>query len=318
MKNMNLQYMSTRNPKITATASQAVLKGLADDGGLFVPERIPALSVSLGELKGMTYQETASAVMKEFLTDYTEAELKACIARAYDSKFDTREIAPIAKVDDTYYLELFHGPTIAFKDMALSILPHLMTTAAKKNGAEGEIISDLVQREGFGPEDVEEIIVDPPVRARMWAPDEGFTSVTHAQFSIPFVIASFLYDPHPGAHWYTPERMKDPKRIALAKRVKAGPSPEESPMSSFKQFREERGFPMKTITVKLKDGRTFVEKMDCHPGHPDNMMSREQFADRFRVQAAPVLQGEALEKALDTLCRIEEVEDISTLDGLLG
>ena len=175
-----------------------------------------------------------------------------------------------------------------------------------------------MQREGFGPEDVEEIIVDPPVRARMWAPDEGFTSVTHAQFSIPFVIASFLYDPHPGAHWYTPERMKDPKRIALAKRVKAGPSPEESPMSSFKQFREERGFPMKTITVKLKDGRTFVEKMDCHPGHPDNMMSREQFADRFRVQAAPVLHGEALGKALDTLCRIEEVEDISTLDGLLG
>ena len=140
MKNMNLQYMSTRNPKITATASQAVLKGLADDGGLFVPERIPALPVSLGELKGMTYQETAYAVMKEFLTDYTEEELKACIARAYDSKFDTREIAPIAKVDDTYYLELFHGPTIAFKDMALSILPHLMTTAAKKNGAEGEIV----------------------------------------------------------------------------------------------------------------------------------------------------------------------------------
>ena len=76
---------------------------------------------------------------------------------------------------------------------------------------------------------------------------------------------------------------------ALAKRVKAGPSPEESPMSSFKQFREEQGFPMKTVTVKLKDGRTFTEKMDCHPGHPDNMMTREQFVDRFRIQAAPAL-----------------------------
>ena len=181
-----------------------------------------------------------------------------------------------------------------------------------------EIIHDLVQKEKFGPEDVEEIIVDPPVRARMWAPDEGFTSVTHAQFSIPFVIASYLYDPHPGAHWYTPERMKDPKRIALAKRVKAGPSPEESPMSSFKQFREERGFPMKTVTVKLKDGRVFTEKMDCHPGHPDNMMSREEFVERFRIQAAPVLQGERMEKAIETLCSIEKVEDIASLADLLS
>ena len=181
-----------------------------------------------------------------------------------------------------------------------------------------EIIHDLVAEHGFGPEDVEEIIVDPPVKGRMWAPDEGFTSVTHAQFSIPFVIASWLYDHHPGAHWYTAEKMKDPKTIALAKRVKAGPSPEESPMSSFKMFREETGFPMKTVTVKLKDGRTFVKKMDCHPGHPDNMMTREQFADRFRIQAAPVLQGEALEKALDVLCNIENVEDIASLSGLLG
>ena len=140
MKNMNLQYMSTRNPKIRATASQAVLQGLAGDGGLFVPEKIPALPVSLGELKGMTYQETAYVVMKEFLTDYTEEELRSCIARAYDSKFDTEDIAPISRVDDTYYLELFHGATIAFKDMALSILPHLMTTAAKKNGVDKEIV----------------------------------------------------------------------------------------------------------------------------------------------------------------------------------
>ena len=137
---MNLQYTSTRNPNSRVTASQAVLKGLADDGGLFVPERIPALPVSLEELKDMTYQETAYTVMKEFLTDYTEEELKACIARAYDEKFDTEEIAPLAKVDGVYYLELFHGPTIAFKDMALSILPHLMTTAARKNGADREIV----------------------------------------------------------------------------------------------------------------------------------------------------------------------------------
>ena len=137
---MNLLYKSTRDAEKTVTASQAILKGLADDGGLFVPISIPKLPVSLGELKEMTYQEIAYTVMKEFLTDFTEEELKSCIAKAYDSKFDTEEIAPLAKVEDAYYLELFHGATIAFKDMALSILPHLLTTSAKKNQVKNEIV----------------------------------------------------------------------------------------------------------------------------------------------------------------------------------
>ena len=137
---MNLLYKSTRNGEKTVTASEAILKGLADDGGLFVPVTIPKLDVSLDELKDMTYQETAYAVMKQFITDFTEEELKHCIAKAYDTKFDTEEIAPLVKVDGTYYLELFHGATIAFKDMALSILPHLLTTAAKKNNVKNEIV----------------------------------------------------------------------------------------------------------------------------------------------------------------------------------
>ena len=137
---MNLLYKSTRNSDKTVTASEAILKGLADDGGLFVPEYIPKLDVTVDELKGMTYQETAYAVMKQFLTDFTEEELKHCIDSAYDSKFDTEVIAPLVKVEDTYHLELFHGATIAFKDMALSILPHLLTTAAKKNNVTKEIV----------------------------------------------------------------------------------------------------------------------------------------------------------------------------------
>lgn len=137
---MELLYKSTRNAEQTVTASEAILKGLADDGGLYVPVSIPKLDVTLEELKDLSYQETAYAVMKQFLTDFTEEELKNCIAKAYDSKFDTEEIAPLAKVDDTYYLELFHGATIAFKDMALSILPHLLTTAAKKNHVKNEIV----------------------------------------------------------------------------------------------------------------------------------------------------------------------------------
>ena len=137
---MNLLYKSTRNSDKTVTASEAILKGLADDGGLFVPEYIPKLDVTVDELKGMTYQETAYAVMKQFLTDFTEEELKHCIDSAYDSKFDTEVIAPLVKVEDTYHLELFHGATIAFKDMALSILPHLLTTAAMKNNVTKEIV----------------------------------------------------------------------------------------------------------------------------------------------------------------------------------
>lgn len=137
---MDLIYSSTRNAKEKVTASQAILKGLADDGGLFVPDSIPSLDVTIDELADMSYQETAYAVMKQFLTDFTEEELKECIEKAYDSKFDTNEIAPLVESDGAFYLELFHGPTIAFKDMALSILPHLLITAARKNQVKNDIV----------------------------------------------------------------------------------------------------------------------------------------------------------------------------------
>ena len=137
---MQVLYKSTRGTGEELTASQAILKGLAEDGGLFVPTSIPVLETSLEELSQKSYQEVAYEVMSRFLTDFTEEELKACISKAYDEKFDTREIAPLVQKGDAYYLELFHGATIAFKDMALSILPHLMTTAAKKNHAEKEIV----------------------------------------------------------------------------------------------------------------------------------------------------------------------------------
>lgn len=133
-------YVSTRNANEKVTASQAILKGLAENGGLFVPENIPVLKVPMEKLAEMTYQEIAYEVMRLFLTDFTEEELKACINGAYDSKFDTEEIAPLVKVQDTNYLELFHGSTIAFKDMALSILPHLLITSAQKNQVNQEIV----------------------------------------------------------------------------------------------------------------------------------------------------------------------------------
>lgn len=136
---MGLMYKSTRSDE-KVTASYAILKGLAEDGGLFVPEYIPQLDVSMAQLAGMDYRQVAYEVMKLFLADFTEEELKHCINGAYDEKFDTEKIAPIVKADQAYYLELYHGATIAFKDMALSILPYLMTTAAKKNQVKNEIV----------------------------------------------------------------------------------------------------------------------------------------------------------------------------------
>ncbi len=137
---MGVMYSSTRNADVKYRASEAILKGLADDGGLFVPDSIPTLDVSVDELAKMSYQETAYEVMKLFLSDFTEEELKSCIEKAYDSKFDTPEIAPLVSADGAYYLELFHGSTIAFKDMALSILPYLLTTSAKKNQVKNDIV----------------------------------------------------------------------------------------------------------------------------------------------------------------------------------
>ena len=137
---MDIKYVSTRGDKEKVTASQAILSGIAPDGGLYVPETFPKLDKSLTELKGLNYREIAYEVMKLFLTDFTEEELKACIDSAYDSKFDTEEIVPMKEADGLTYLELFHGPTLAFKDMALSILPYLMVTSAKKNNLKEKII----------------------------------------------------------------------------------------------------------------------------------------------------------------------------------
>ena len=137
---MEVLYRSTRGNGSTVTASNAILKGLSEDGGLFVPDQIPVLDIPMEQLAQMSYQEVAYEVMSRFLTDFTEEELKKCIQSAYDQKFDTDVIAPLVKADGAYYLELFHGSTIAFKDMALSILPYLLTTAAKKNGVTNDIV----------------------------------------------------------------------------------------------------------------------------------------------------------------------------------
>ena len=137
---MTLVYQSTRDAKNTVSASQAILQGLATDGGLFTPISMPRVELDFSVLKDASYQEIAKLILSAFLDDFTADELDYCINNAYDSKFDMPAIASVVKLKGQYNLELFRGSTIAFKDMALSILPYLMTTAAKKHGLENEIV----------------------------------------------------------------------------------------------------------------------------------------------------------------------------------
>ncbi|MDR1700988.1 MAG: threonine synthase [Lachnoclostridium sp.] len=137
---MSILYHSTRGSSKKVTASAAILKGLADDGGLYVTESFPLLDIPVESLSKLSYQETAYEIMKLFLGDFTEEELKESIDKAYDEKFETKEIVPFVKKGDAFFLELYHGQTAAFKDMALSILPHLLKVSAKKNGVTKEIV----------------------------------------------------------------------------------------------------------------------------------------------------------------------------------
>jgi len=136
----NLYYKSTRSEKERILSSEAIVNGIAGDGGLYVPESLPSIDLLFSKLLKMSYKELAYFIIRKFLTDFTGDELRFCIEKAYDEKFDTPEIAPIVKKDDIFFLELYHGATAAFKDMALSILPYLLTAAVKKIGIEKEIV----------------------------------------------------------------------------------------------------------------------------------------------------------------------------------
>jgi len=135
-----IYYKSTRGNKNEVKSAEAIARGLSEDGGLFVPTSIPKLTIGLEELKKMDYKELAFTIMKEFLTDYAEGDLLESINKAYDEKFDTPIIAPLVKKGESYFLELYHGPTLAFKDMALSILPYLLKNAVKKLNIDKEMV----------------------------------------------------------------------------------------------------------------------------------------------------------------------------------
>ncbi len=176
-----LLYKSTRGGDKNVTASQAILQGLAKDGGLFVPEKLPTLDGDISEYAGLDYREVAYRVMKQFLTDFTEEELRACIANAYDEKFDVKELVPVVKVDGAYHLELFHGATIAFKDMALSILPHFMVTSLKKNNIDKEIVILTATSGDTGKAALAGFADVPGTRIIVFYPKDGVSKIQELQ-----------------------------------------------------------------------------------------------------------------------------------------
>lgn len=176
-----MRYISTRGRLETKTSAQAILQGLAKDKGLFVPVEIPKFHKDLSYMKGMDYKEIALEVLSKYLTDYTEEELKDCIQKAYDEKFEESEIVPIANKGGAFFLELYHGKTAAFKDMALSILPHLLTKAMKKENEDKKIVilaatsgdTGKAALEGFADVDNTEIIV--------FFPEDGVSEIQKQQ-----------------------------------------------------------------------------------------------------------------------------------------
>lgn len=174
-------YKSTRGSEDRKNAAQAVIQGIARDKGLFVPESIPELPFSLNDMKGKTYQEIAFAVIHSFFTDYTAEEIRHCVNGAYDKKFEAAEVVPLVKAGDAYFLELYHGRTAAFKDMALSILPYLMTTAMKKEKEDKKIVILTATSGDTGKAALEGFADVPNTEIIVFYPNEGVSQVQERQ-----------------------------------------------------------------------------------------------------------------------------------------
>ncbi|TCS79741.1 threonine synthase [Pectinatus cerevisiiphilus] len=176
-----MKYTSTRSKNDHIDAAQAIIKGIAADGGLFVPDEIPQIdNAFLMELLSSSYQERASKILSLYLPDYTDAEISHCVQAAYtNKKFDTPAIAPLTKLaDGKYILELWHGPTSAFKDMALQLLPQLMSTALQKTKQKNDVVILVATSGDTGKAALEGFCDVPKIKIIVFYPQHG---VSHMQ-----------------------------------------------------------------------------------------------------------------------------------------
>ena len=181
--NIAMKYISTRGLKQSLTSAEAIIAGIANDGGLFVPTEIPQIDADfIDSLINLSYQDRAKKILEKFLVDYSEMELTNCVNNAYGfNKFDDSKVAPVVSAGDNHILELWHGPTSAFKDMALQLLPQLMATALKKTGEKNQIVilvatsgdTGKAALEGF--KDVEQI------KILVFYPDNGVSQIQRLQ-----------------------------------------------------------------------------------------------------------------------------------------
>ena len=177
-------YKSTRDSSIRVESAAAIAKGISEEGGLFVPESIPSISMDeLKSLAGMNYAQRAAFVFSKYLTDYTDAELRFCTESAYTTKaFDTENIAEIAHLfEGTYMLELWHGPTCAFKDMALQILPYFLTTAVKKLNMDKKVVILVATSGDTGKAALEGFKDVPGTEIMVFYPVEGVSDMQKRQ-----------------------------------------------------------------------------------------------------------------------------------------
>ena len=176
-----IKYKSTRGSERRLSAASAIIAGIAEDKGLYVPESVPALPMDIEDMQKMNYKEIAYTIIRSFFDDYTDEEMKACVDGAYDGKFEADDVVPIVKAGDAYFLELYHGRTAAFKDMALSILPYLLTPAVKKENEEAKICILTATSGDTGKAALEGFADVPGTEIIVFFPDKGVSEVQKRQ-----------------------------------------------------------------------------------------------------------------------------------------
>ncbi|MEE0742575.1 MAG: threonine synthase [Emergencia sp.] len=175
------KFKSTRGSQRELFGAQAIIQGIAEDKGLYVPVEIPKLPFNVEEMIGKTYQDVAFKVIGAFFDDYTEEEMRRCVLGAYDEKFEAEEVVPVVQAKDAYFLELYHGKTAAFKDMALSILPYLLTTAMEKEKEDKKICILTATSGDTGKAALEGFADVPGTEIIVFFPNQGVSQVQERQ-----------------------------------------------------------------------------------------------------------------------------------------